>query len=326
MNPAPPDHATLQQAADWYARINGQPHDPALQQAWQHWLAQDEGHRQAWGLVERVSQRFAPLHDDVEDAAQTLDHLRRQGINRRRLLRGVAGVVGLGFIGLFAWRPLLREPLLAWQADLRSATGEIVEHRLADGTRLWLASDSAVDVHFNARQRNLRLYRGEVLVSTAADPRPLFVHTAHGSLQPLGTRFSVSLDDGNTRLTVFEGRVLARCAGSSAQQEVAAGHALAFDSQHFTALQPASPAREAWSRGVLLAEDIPLARFVAELGRYRHGYLGVDPALAELKIMGTFPLHDTDQALAMLERTLPVKVRRPLPWWVSIEPLEPPTP
>ncbi|MHA6194472.1 FecR domain-containing protein [Pseudomonas wadenswilerensis] len=324
MNAAPPDHATLQQAADWYARLSGQPGDLALQQAWQHWLDQDERHRQAWGFVERVSQRFAPLHDDVEDAAQTLEQLRRQGVNRRRLLRGVAGVAGLGFLGLFAWRPLLREPLLTWQADLRSTTGEIVEQRLADGTRLWLASDSAVDVHFDDHQRSLHLYRGEVLISTASDPRPLRVHTAQGSLQPLGTRFSVALDASGTRLTVFEGRVLARCAGSNAQQEVAAGHGLGFDGQGFTPLQPASPARESWSRGVLLAEDLPLERFVAELGRYRHGYLGVDPALRGLKIMGTFPLHDTDQALAMLERTLPVKVRRRLPWWVSIEPLEAP--
>ena len=322
MSQPTPDHAILQQAADWYAQLAGQPDDHALRQAWQQWHAQHEQHRQAWQFVERVSQRFAPLHDDAEDAGQTLDQLRRQGIERRRLMRGLAAITGVGFLGALAWRPLLREPLLAWQADLRSNVGEIVERRLADGTRLWLASDSAVDVHFDDRQRVLRLYRGEVLVSTASDPRPLLLHTAQGSLQPLGTRFSVALEDPVTHLEVFEGRVLARCAGSSEQQEVPAGSAISFDTRTFTAALPASPAREAWSRGVLLAEDIELSRFVAELGRYRRGYLGLDPALRHLKIMGTFPLHDTDQALAMLERTLPVKVHRRLPWWVSIEPLE----
>lgn len=322
MKPTTPDHAILQQAADWYARLVGQPDDRELRQAWQQWHGQHEQHRQAWQFVERVSLRFAPLQEDAQDAAQTLDQLRRQGIERRRLMRGVAAIAGVGFLGAFAWRPLLREPLLAWQADLRSATGQIVEQRLADGTRLWLASDTALDVHFDAHQRSLRLYRGEVLISTASDPRPLLLHTAQGSLQPLGTRFSVALEDGDTRLAVFEGRVLARCAGSSAQQEVAAGFGVSFDAQAFGEALPASPAREAWSRGVLLAEDIELSRFVAELGRYRRGYLGLDPALQHLKIMGTFPLHDTDQALAMLERTLPVKVHRRLPWWVTIEPLE----
>lgn len=315
------DHAILQQAADWYAQLAGQPEDHTLRQAWQRWHEQHESHRQAWVFVERVSQRFAPLHNDVDDAAQTLDQLRRQGIARRRVLRGVAGITGFGLLGLLGWRPLLREPLMAWQADLRSATGEIAEQRLADGTRLWLASGTALDVSFDDRQRTLRLYRGEVLLSTASDPRPLVLHTAQGSLQPLGTRFSVALDDGNTQLSVFEGRVLARCAGSSAQEEVPAGFGLRFDGNTFGPLSPASPTREAWSRGVLLAEDIELSRFVAELGRYRRGYLGLDPALRHLKIMGTFPLHDTDQALAMLERTLPVKVHRRLPWWVTIEPL-----
>ncbi|MNI25135.1 fec operon regulator FecR [compost metagenome] len=322
MNTSTPDHAILQQAADWYARLTGQPDDQDLRLAWQQWHAQHEQHRQAWQFVERVSQRFAPLHDDTQDAARTLDQLRRQGIERRRLMRGVASIAGLGFLGAFAWRPLLREPLLAWQADLRSATGDINEHRLADGTRLWLASNTALDVRFDARQRTLHLYRGEVLINTASDPRPLLLHTTQGSLQPLGTRFNVALEDDVTRLAVFEGRVLARCDGSTAQQEVAAGLGVSFDRQSFAALLPASPAREAWSRGVLLAEDIELSRFVAELGRYRRGYLGLDPALRHLKIMGAFPLHDTDQALAMLERTLPVKVHRRLSWWVSIEPLE----
>lgn len=316
------DHATLQKAADWYVQLAGQPDDHELHQAWQQWHEHNEAHRQAWVFVERVSQRFSPLYDDVEDAAQTFDQLRLQGITRRRALRGVASISGLGLLGLLGWRPLLREPLLAWQADLRSTTGEIVEQRLSDGTRLWLSSSSALDVRVDDHQRTLRLYRGEVLIITSSDTRPLVLYTAQGSLQPLGARFSVRLDGNDTQLSVFQGRMLARCVGSTAQQEVVAGFGLRFDGNSFGALSPVSPAREAWSRGLLLAEDIELSRFVAELGRYRRGYLGLDPALRHLKIMGSFPLQDTDQALAMLERTLPVKVHRRLPWWVTIEPLE----
>ena len=35
---------------------------------------------------------------------------------------------------------------------------------------------------------------------------------------------------------------------------------------------------------------------------YRHGHLGIDPALNSLRAVGTFPLLDTDRTLAMLER------------------------
>jgi transmembrane sensor len=72
-------------------------------------------------------------------------------------------------------------------------------------------------------------------------------------------------------------------------------------------------------RHVLTAENMSLGQLVEELGRYRHGYLGCDPAVAQLPVMGAFPLDDSDQALRLLGAALPVKVQRLTPWWVSIE-------
>ena len=71
---------------------------------------------------------------------------------------------------------------------------------------------------------------------------------------------------------------------------------------------------------VLVAEDMPLDQVLAVLGDYRHGYLGMDPALTGLRAVGTYPLQDSDRALAMLERSLPIRVVRTLPWWVNVEP------
>ena len=42
--------------------------------------------------------------------------------------------------------------------------------------------------------------------------------------------------------------------------------------------------------------------------------------VAELRLVGAFPLGDTDRILASLEESLPLRVRRTLPWWVSVEP------
>ncbi|MNP59868.1 fec operon regulator FecR [compost metagenome] len=77
--------------------------------------------------------------------------------------------------------------------------------------------------------------------------------------------------------------------------------------------------RQDWSRGVLVAEDMPLGQVIDTLRDYRYGHLSMDPALGSLRAVGTYPLLDTDRALAMLERALPVRVVRTLPWWVSIE-------
>lgn len=59
---------------------------------------------------------------------------------------------------------------------------------------------------------------------------------------------------------------------------------------------------------------------MAELARYRRGYIGCDPRIADLRVVGAFPLADTEQVLDALESTLPLRINRRLPWWISLEP------
>lgn len=40
--------------------------------------------------------------------------------------------------------------------------------------------------------------------------------------------------------------------------------------------------------------------------------------IADLRITGSFPLHDTDLALSALLPTLPVAIERHTPWWVTL--------
>ena len=78
------------------------------------------------------------------------------------------------------------------------------------------------------------------------------------------------------------------------------------------------PGTDAWTRGMLVVDNARLADVVAELGRYRSGYLGVDKRVADLRITGSFPLHDTTLALNALVPTLPVQIEQHTPWWVSV--------
>ena len=61
---------------------------------------------------------------------------------------------------------------------------------------------------------------------------------------------------------------------------------------------------------MLVADNLPLQRLIDQLGEYRSGYLGLDPSLAGLRISGSFPLHDSDKALAALALSLPVRTER----------------
>ena len=71
---------------------------------------------------------------------------------------------------------------------------------------------------------------------------------------------------------------------------------------------------------MLLAIDMPLGTLTEELGRYRSGVVRCDPAVADIVVSGAFSLRDTDASLALLQKTLPVRVQQLGPWWVTIKP------
>lgn len=314
------EHAVLQAAARWFARLHAAPDDAALQAQWNAWLAQDTRHRQAWRQVENINERFGQVQRDGSQAQQVLGTLRHERHSRRRLLGSLA-VLGAGSLaGWAGWQRGWVSSPRAWLASERTGQGEIRAVTLADGSRVWLNGATALDVQFDAGMRQLRLYRGEVLIDTAPDTRPMQVATRAGVMQPLGTRFSVRERGLQTELSVFAGAVQATCAESGRQMRVEAGQAMRFDAQQGGPLTTAAGQRQHWSRGVLVAEDMPLDQVLAVLGDYRHGYLGMDPALTGLRAVGTYPLQDSDRALAMLERSLPIRVVRTLPWWVNVEP------
>lgn len=314
-------HASLQQAAHWYVQLHDQQVGEQERQRWQAWLDQSGEHQDAWRYVQRVGERFAPLHGDGESQAASMA-LRgggRSRVSRRQTLKSLLVLSGGSLLGWSAWRQTpLPDTLNRWTADLSTGTAEVRENRLSDGSRLWLNALSAVDVRFDSHQRLLELRLGEVLVDTARDSlRPFLLDTPQGRLRALGTRFGVRESHGQTLLSVFAGAVEVRLAND--QVQVAnAGQQLSFAQNAFGPLQPVSPAREAWRRGVLLADNLPLGQLLEELGRHRHGHLGCDPAVAQMPVMGSFPLKDTDQALQLLAAALPIRVETPLPWWVNV--------
>jgi len=146
---------------------------------------------------------------------------------------------------------------------------------------------------------------------TASDARPFREQTRAGSLVPLGTRFSVRQQGARTLLNVYEGAVRATCAASGVQRVAHAGQGLGFDADAMAATTRASAQRQAWSKGLLVAEDMPLGAFIAELAGHRRGHLAVDPQIARLRVMGTYPLNDTDQVLAMLTKSAATNAATP---------------
>ncbi|HEY9271580.1 FecR domain-containing protein, partial [Achromobacter sp.] len=225
---------------------------------------------------------------------------------------GAAALFGAG--GLLAWRILPVEQMAAgYLADYRMGTGERRELLLADGTLLWLDSASAVDVTVDAGGRHITVHAGEILIDTeraAADLPPLRVTTLHGTVRPLGTRFIVNRQDASTRVAVLRHAVELQPAGAGASLVLQAGEQGVLETSAARHEGAVTGEPDAWTRGLLIVDDMQLGDFVAQLDRYRPGRLSCDEAVAALRVSGAFPIDDTDRALAAVERALPVRISR----------------
>ncbi|WP_254873166.1 MULTISPECIES: FecR domain-containing protein [Oxalobacteraceae] len=318
-----PSAQVLQQAAEWFVLLRSGTASDEDRSNWRNWLQEDSSHQDAWGYVENISRRFEPVQsDNRKDAAVAAFHnARNKLVKRRQILNGIALLAGGGLLGWVASRhQLVPDAVLAWNADYRTATGEVREIAMQDGTHIWLNTASAFNADYQTTLRRVHLLEGEMLIQTAADKtRPFVVDTKQGRMRALGTRFTVRQNDDITQLTVFEGAVEVSPAGTDATRIIEAGQQISFSNTAISESTPAEAAREAWIKQILLAEDMSLQDLVAELNRYHHGYLHVAPEVANLRVLGGYPLQDKDKVLSMLEEVLPIHIRRTMPWWITIE-------
>ncbi|MFQ1063501.1 FecR domain-containing protein [Bordetella trematum] len=304
------------EAAEWLTLLMDQQADEALRQRWQAWLASHPDHERAWRHVETVSLRLQSLQAGAGYQVLSPYAAPRQR-SRRRL-------IGLAFLGLGAGGASIAvgrsQTWRVHTADYRAETGRQRLVRLDDGSLVRLNTASAIDVRFNAQQRSLRLLAGEIEVTTGPpEARPFFVETAQGRIQALGTRFSVRQREHDSSVAVLEHSVAITPCRDDQAYILHAGQQTSFQRKRVQPAQPLNAADTAWLRGQLVATDMRLADFLAELARYRPGLLRCHPDVAELRLSGVFPLEDTDRILATLPSVLPVQVHQRTRYWVSVE-------
>jgi len=318
-----PSFKVLQEAAEWFAVLRAPAVPSGERQRWRQWHDADPSHQIAWRRVEAISGKFDDLPGvDKPTAHRMLDAAAAKRTQRRSALKMLTLLCGTG---LGAWAATQSTPWRAWTAAHHTSVGERRQIQLADGGTLWLNTGSAVDVDYGPQLRRVVLVAGEILVSTAPDTqspaRPFVVDTAEARLRAIGTRYAVYQDDDASRVAVFEGAVEVRPKAAGAPPLIVhAGQQSRVTRAAAAPPEPAEPARESWSRGLLIAENMRLADFIAELSRHRRGYLACAPEVADLRIVGAYALPDTDRVLSALAATLPVRIQAPMPWWVTVVP------
>lgn len=306
-------------AAEWLTTFRSGAVEETDRARWRQWRAEHPDNDRAWLHLEAVCARLQGLHGNgAYRALSAPDGGQTSHAGRRRALALLAGV---GVAGLAGWHLHRSTVLQSLVADLRTGVGERRTWTLDDGTRLVLNTASAVDVRFDSNQRLLVLVAGEICVVTGhadGDRRPFTVQTAQGRVRALGTAFTVRQRDGRTDVVVQHGAV-ALAPTKAVSLVLGAGQRTWFSSGQAAPPVAAGSDDIAWTLGSLVADDMRLADFLAELGRYRRGVLRCDPAVADLRFSAVFPLQDTDRILAMLPNSLPVRVRLHTRYWVSVQ-------
>ena len=311
-----------EQTIDWMVKLRAGTPDTALQERFNLWLAKDPAHAQAWEqLNRRLGGSFKTLRALDQRIPGQADEARQLLLqptaSRRDALRALTG---LGLLGGGLWLGAstpLGDSLLA---DLSTGRGQRQDFNLADGSRLSLNANSAVDLHFTDRQRLLILRRGELVINVAPDPeRPLCVRTAEGEVRSPAARFLVARQEQASRVVVLQQSVQARLF-SGVTRDLQEGQAAILYPRSIVPMVGDQRHRADWLQAKLNVLDDPLEDVVAALRPYTRGFVRVAPEIRGLRVQGVYPLDNSGRAFAALAETLPIRVDHYSPWLTVIGP------
>lgn len=291
----------------------------AARQELQQWRAADALHESAFRTATCYwqSTQANALKESVPLPARAAGRASAE-LSRRRALTTL-GVAGLALVGAAAGRWAWLQPVD--QIALHTGHGQMLSHKLADGSQVDLAPHTVARVTYYRGRREVVLTRGDMRFDVRSQPdRPFSVTTPWGRVQVLGTVFDVAVRDGRMRVEVAEGRVavwagqwdeIARAGETPPGVVLEAGQGVEADTLGLgtrTLLRAESVG--AWRNGWLVFNGTPLSDAIARWNDYldRPARLGNQASLQAMRLTGSFPIKEPGAFFHGLPDMLPVRV------------------
>ncbi|MBO9645587.1 MAG: FecR domain-containing protein [Pseudacidovorax sp.] len=331
---------------DWFVRRQRESWSASDEAEFQAWQMEDARHRAAyarWEATWQALDAIPPAAVAVLRKRLAADKGREQAAVEKAHGRPAAGGPGrrrLGALPAFATAMALALTIGAsllgwdrWQAGpaftqvYSTQRGQQLEAHLPDGSRVQLDAATRLEVRYGRRTREVRLSGGQAMFDVMPDPaRPFDVLAGPLRVTVVGTLFSVrhtpDLPGGSgVRVAVERGRVRVAPAsglvvgeGGVAQEGVLlkAGQQVESDEHGLLATTTAVPGDgiAPWRANRVSFVNTPLGEALAELERYGSTGLVVrDPAVAALRLSGTFDPRDIRTLYRVLPIALPVRLR-----------------
>jgi len=315
--PTRPGGAIREDAANWFARMRG-PDTTADRPAFEAWLGESPMHRDAYSRVAEVFSLGkglgSPRHTTTE-AVETDTPPRR-----RHTAAAIYAVLIASLAGAAGWlwvrehtapRPLIVASRLTTTATglaYATSVGTIRTWRLADGSRVTLDTDSALQVAFTPALRALRLVRGRARFDVSHEVRPFVVSAGVGTVTAHGTVFDVRIRTGGTvAVRLIRGAIDVALPSTqhtqmSLRQSLTTGEQVVFDAGALPAPRLVRlPVDARWPEATLECDRATLAAIVAEANRYSQTPIVVgDPTVAGLRVSGSFRIDDAQKLVTRL--------------------------
>ena len=268
-------------AIEWIARLRASDITDAERAEFAAWLADNDAHKQAFDAMAELW--------DLSGSLETADLLPMKGVPLKRRRRFIAPLAAAASVAM-----ALAMLLVLNGGDVyRTDQGEQRRVVLEDGTTVHLNTNSRIHVDFSQAARRVELaMESEAFFEVVRDvQRPFTVRTEEGTVQVLGTAFSVRSTPEDTVVTVLEGRV-GVAASNEESATLSAAQKAQLDARGVTLTNVEKPSDiAAWRAGRLVYDGVTLEAMVADLNRYLPRPMGLaDEHLGEVEVSAVLTL------------------------------------
>ena len=220
------------------------------------------------------------VFEQIRDYQKT--HLLSSGFSFSRILKvyqKVAAFLLIPVIGLGIWYAASQYNQSNGQfTETIAPRGQKSQIVLADGTKVWLNSDTKIKypTNFNENQRDVYLEGEAFFEVTKNAHRPFIVHTTGLSVKVLGTKFNVKAysDEDNVETSLFEGNINLLMTNpwskETAVKEVKPGQSLLYSKANREITYNRFPEAEicGWKKNQLIFKDDTFSNLVKKVERW----------------------------------------------------------
>lgn len=158
------------------------------------WLFRE---KELWEASQLGSSRLNEIEiSQWVDLHQQINEPKKNGFRINEILKIAAIVIfaiGAGWLGHSVYSEISINNSQAEQKTIEASKGQIKEIFLADGTHVWLNSDSRLSFpnHFSETTREVELSGEAFFEVTASEKKPFLVKTGNHMVKVTGTRFNI---------------------------------------------------------------------------------------------------------------------------------------